>query len=102
MKVAGLVGRILFETRKSDLRFLLLEHVQDLPIGDVAHLIVLLDHKPLLVADSTFVLRHQGITSLVRLTEVTVDTTPAIRTLAISVFPWCSVSPIRQRAADGL
>src|SRR5690348_10375464 len=93
LKVAG---RILCETRKSDLRFLLLKLVQDLPVGDITHLIVLLDNKTLLVAHSTLVFRHQGITSEIRLTHVTVDTTPSIRTLAILALPGFSVSPVRQ------
>ena len=54
---------------ESHLRLLLLELVNNLPVGDVAHLMVFLDDEPLLVANPTLAVRHHRIASIVCLTD---------------------------------
>jgi hypothetical protein len=55
LKVAFLMFRIAGE---GYLRFLLLQLVQYLPVGDIAHLIVLVHHDGLLVANTPQPFRH--------------------------------------------
>ena len=59
LKVACFGGSI---TGKGDLRYLGMDLIADGFVGDIAHLIVLVDHKALLIADTIVSCRHQSIT----------------------------------------
>jgi hypothetical protein len=59
--------------REGRLGFLVLECVEDLPVGDVADLEVLLDQLAVLVADSAFAIRHHGVAGIVGLADIAVD-----------------------------
>jgi hypothetical protein len=69
-------------TRESRLWLLLLQLIQDLFVGDIADLEVLLDQLPILVADATFAVGHHGVAGIVCLTDIAVDAGPTIVTLA--------------------
>ena len=86
--------------RKRSLRFLALKLIQDLPVGDVASLIILLYKQAFLEADATRSIRHHGITGLVRLADITVDAFPAIVTVARLALSRLTILPIRKRAAQ--
>ena len=55
------------------LRLLLLQLVENLLVGDVADLEVLLDQLAVLVADSAFAIRHHGVAGIVGLADIAVD-----------------------------
>lgn len=87
---------------KGRLRLLLLELVQYLPVGNVAHLEVLFDHKTLPVANTVDAFRHQGVTSKVVLAHIAVYSFPTLSTVAVFVCPRCPVAAVGQRATDWL
>lgn len=65
------------------LRDLALQHTQNLRIGHLAHLIILLNSEITLVTDSTFldpvlILGHQRIAGIVSFAEIAVDTIPTL------------------------
>lgn len=64
--------------REGRLRFLLLQRVEDLSVGDVADLEVLLDQLAVLVADTALSIRHHGVAGIVGLADVAVDARPAL------------------------
>jgi hypothetical protein len=59
--------------RKGRLRFLVFQRVEDLPVGDVADLEVLLDQLTVLVADTALAVRHHGVAGIVSLADIAVD-----------------------------
>lgn len=89
--------------REGGLRLLVLQGIEDLSVGDVADLEVLLDQLASLVAHSALVVWHHGVASIVGLTDITVDARPAFFALA---FPctasWGPVLAIRQSTTQGL
>lgn len=98
LKVA-LVG--LGVAREGGLGLLVLELVEDLPVGDVAHLVVLLDQLAFLEADATLALGHHGVAGLVRLADIAVDASPAVVAVARVAASWGPVPvAIRQRATQ--
>lgn len=84
LKVAFLMFRI---TGEGHLRFLLLQLVQYLPVGDIAHLIVLVHHNGLLVADTSQPFWHQSVACPIGLTYVAVDAFPSILTITGWALP---------------
>ena len=69
-------------TAKSGLGNLAVEHGQDLLVGYIAHLVVLIHDLAVLVADTAVAGLHEGITSIILGTNVAVDTRPSIVTVA--------------------
>jgi hypothetical protein len=61
-----------------DLRDLSAQQTPDVLVGDVADLVVLLDHLASLVAYSAVTSRHESVTRLVFGTDVAVDARPAL------------------------
>lgn len=87
--------------RESGLGLLVLELVEDLPVGDVAHLVVLLDQLALLEADATLALGHHGVAGLVGLADIAVDASPAVFAVARVATSWSPVAvAVRQRATQ--
>lgn len=84
------------------MRFLLLELVKNLAIGDVAHLVVLVDDQALTITDATLALRHHGVAGVVCLADVAVYTLPALFALAVVALARQSVVSIGQRATQRL
>lgn len=91
---------VLCITRKGDLRLLLFQLIQDLPIGDIAHLMILFHHDALLVACSILVFWHQGIASAVGLTDVAVQAAPALLAVAVIALSHGSVFSLSERPAQ--
>jgi hypothetical protein len=91
LKVAGVVVGL---TRKRHLGLPALELVQDLAVGHVAHLVILLDRDALLVADASFTIRHHRIARIVRLANVAIDTTPALFAVAGPALSRRSILPV--------
>lgn len=58
---------------KRSLGLLVLQRVENLPVGDVAHLEVLLDKLAILVADAALAIRHHGATSVVCFANIAID-----------------------------
>lgn len=65
-----------------------IQNIHNLPVRNIAHLVVLVDDLSILVADSSLLLvaRHQGVTCFVRRTNVAVDSSPPIFTFAGIAF----------------
>jgi hypothetical protein len=84
------------------LGFLLLELIEDLAVGDVAHLVVLIDYQALTITDATLALRHHGVAGVICLADVAVYTLPALLTLAVVALARQSVVSIGQRATQWL
>lgn len=84
--------------RECRLGLLILQLIQYLPVGDVTHLIVLLDERPIPVTDSVLAFRHQRVASVVGLAHIAVDPLPTLLAFAVSVFARRSVLAIRERA----
>jgi hypothetical protein len=94
LKVA--LSTLLF-TRERRLWFLLLERISDLSVRDVADLVVFVHKLSLLVANTTFFLRHQSIASLIGLANIAVDAFPSFSALALLLAPsWFSIASIRK------
>jgi hypothetical protein len=74
--------------RKGGLGLFLLERIENLAIGNVAHLEVLVDDQTLAITDATLALGHHGITGLVCLARVAVYTLPALFTFAVVALAW--------------
>lgn len=77
-----------------------LEHTQDFLVGDVTHLVVLLDDIALLVAASTIFGFHERVTGLVLGADVAVDTRPSLIAFAGVALSHRSVFASGQRAAS--
>ena len=76
------------------------QNVNDLDIGNIAHLVILLDHFSILVANTTRVLWHQRIAGSVLCANIAVDTCPSIRAFAIVAFAHRPIESISERSAD--
>lgn len=74
------------------LRDLSREHVQDLSVGHVAHLVVLLDGLAILVADTAFRGRHEGVASKVVGADIAVQAGPAVVALAFVTLSYWPIS----------
>lgn len=87
---------------ESRLRFLRLQLIQDLPVGDVAHLIVLLHDQAFPIAYGSLLLpgRHHGSTRIIGLTQVAVDASPPIVALAAVTLARQAIFAFGQRAAQ--
>lgn len=68
---------------KCGLRLLLLQLVQDFPIGDIAHLVVLLNHHALFVAHSTVPLLGHHVARLIGGANIAVDAFPSLFAVAV-------------------
>jgi hypothetical protein len=86
-------------TGESDLWFLLLEHVDDLPVGDITRLVHILDDDSLFVANAALAFGHQGVTSIVGFTHVAVYPAPSFLALAVLALPWSPIAAVRQGTA---
>ena len=82
--------------RKGGLRGLVLELVEDLTVGDVAHLVVLVDDHTLPVADAFLIIRHERTAGVVAAADIAVYALPAFVTLALLAFPRQPIVPVRQ------
>jgi hypothetical protein len=80
---------------KGGLGNLAFKHRKNLRVGDVAHLIVLLDDFTVLVAYTIFSSLHQGVAGLVFGADVAVDARPALITVAGITISDGSVSTSR-------
>jgi len=89
-------------TAERHLWYLFLQLIQDLAIGDIAHLMVLFHYQAILVADCVVGLtnRHQRSTCLVRLTDIAIYAFPPVFTLALLALPRRAICSISQRAAE--
>lgn len=87
---------------KGGLWLLLLELIENLAVGDVAHLVVLVDDQALAVTNATLALGHHGITGVVCLADVAVYALPALFTLAVMALARQSVVSVGQRATQRL
>lgn len=86
---------------KGGLGLLVLELVEDLPVGDVTHLEVLLDQLAVLVAHSALAIGHQRVAGVVGLADIAVDAGPTVLALALCFGPaWCSFFAVCKRAAQ--
>jgi len=69
---------------KGDLWPSTFQDLNNLDICNVAHLVILIDHLAILIADSSFLaFWHHGITGLVTGTHIAVDACPTIFTVAV-------------------
>lgn len=84
------------------MRLLFLELVEDLAIGDVADLVVLVDDQTLTIADAALALRHHGIAGVICLADVAVYALPALFTLAVMTLPRQSVVSVGERSTQRL
>jgi hypothetical protein len=98
LEVASL---ILLLTRESHLRFPAVKLVQDLSIGYITHLEVLLDGDTLFVTPAALAFRHHGIAGIVRFADIAVDTGPAFFAATAVAFAPRAVLAIGQRSAHG-
>jgi hypothetical protein len=73
------------------LGLLLLEELHNLRIGDIAHLMVLLDDVAALVAYTSFVIWHERIACVVGLADIAVYPAPTCVALARLLAPHRSV-----------
>jgi hypothetical protein len=84
------------------LGLLLLELIENLAVGDVAHLVVLIDDQALAVTDATLALGHHGVAGVVCLANIAVYTLPALFALAVVALARQSVMSIGQRTTQRL
>ena len=75
------------------------QEVGDLPVGNVAYLVVVVDDFSIGIADTAISSFHQSITCLVLCTHVAVDPIPAVVALACSAVAHLSVFTSGKRAA---
>lgn len=78
-------------TSECDLRNLFAQQVPNLFVGDVAHLVVVLEEIAHLVADSALVRFHQRIACPIISAHVAIDTVPAVVAVAAVAFAHRSV-----------
>lgn len=79
---------ILRLTGERHLGLFLLELIEDFAVGHIAHLKIFLDRDTLAVTDTTFAFRRHGITNVITLTHIAVNSPPAIFAVAVLVCPW--------------
>jgi hypothetical protein len=79
LEVAVAVG---FVAGEGDLRNLAAKEITDLPVCDIAHLVVLLDNVPFLVADAALITFHEGVAGRILGTDIAIKTGPAIIAVA--------------------
>jgi hypothetical protein len=84
------------------LRLLLLELIENLAVGNVAHLVVLIDDQTLAITDATVAFRHHGVTGIVCLADIAVYTFPAVVALAVVALTRQSVVTFGQRTTQRL
>lgn len=85
---------------KGDLRLAAAEHVKNWLVGDIAHLVVMVDDVAHLIAYSAFILWHESIAVLVFGANVAVYTRPSLVTGALVAAPHRSIFAARKRSAD--
>ena len=73
---------------KCRLGLLLFQLVQDFPISDIAHLVVLLYHHALFVAHPTFALLDHRIARLIGCANIAVDAFPSLFAVAVLALAW--------------
>lgn len=84
------------------LGLLLLELIKNLAVGDITHLVVLIDDQALAITDATLALGHHGVTGVICLADIAVDAFPALFTLAVVALARQSVVSVGQRATQRL
>ena len=84
------------------LGLLLLELVKNFAVGDVAHLVVLVDDQTLAITDATLALGHHGVAGVICLADVAVYTLPTLFALAVVALARQSVVSIGQRTTQRL
>lgn len=89
-------------TTERSLRFLLLELIQDLPVRNVAYLMVLLDDHALPEAHAVTALGHHGIAREVRLAHIAVDAFPPVLARAFMALTRQPVIAVGERTAKRL
>lgn len=87
--------------RKGNLGLLLLQLVQNLPVGNIAHLMIFFHDNSFLVAGAIFSLWHQSVACTVRFANIAVDPAPTVFTFALVAFPHRPVLALSKRAAQG-
>ena len=94
------VTRFIFVfARKRDLRLALFQLVQNLAVGHIAHLVVLLHCESLGITDASFAIRHHRVACIVCFANVAVDSIPSVFAIAVLVLARPAVDPIGKRAA---
>ena len=84
--------------REGGLWIPLFQLVENLPVGDVTHLVVFVHHNTILVTGTATAFRHQGVAGFVCLAYVAVDALPALLTLTLPSTSWGPVTSHGQRA----
>ena len=97
MKVAD--SRLLL-AREAGLGNLAVQHVQDLTVSNIAHLVVLLDDFAILVANTAIARLHQAVASLVFGTDIAVDAGPSLVAFARVALSHRSFLAAGQRPAS--
>lgn len=64
------------------MRFARIQNLDDFLVDDITHLVILLDHEPLTIADASGVLRHERVAGGVGVAHLAVDAFPALVALA--------------------
>ena len=89
-------------TRERGLRFLTIESIYDLPVCNVAHLVILVHKQTISVADTIFSLGHKRITGLVCLAHIAIYAFPTLVTITFASYSWCPIAAIGQGATERL
>lgn len=97
MKVAKAGFPLAVESSLGDLA---VEHTQDLLIGNIAHLVVLLNHLAVLIADTAISSFHKGVAGIVLGADVAVDTCPSVIAVTSVALSHRSVFAPGQRATS--
>lgn len=85
---------------KRNLSLLLLQLILDLPVGNIAHLMVLIDDQPVLITHAALTIWHHSIASIVTLTDVAMNSTPPVLAIAIFAIAQGSIFAIGKGTAD--
>lgn len=92
-------GAVLGVASEGYLRPPAIKDIYNLLIGDIAHLVVLMNDLSILVTDTALLGRHQGITRLILGANVAVDSSPTLFAFAIVTVSQWPIASICQRTA---
>lgn len=93
-------SRILLVASECDLWNFLFQKISNLPVCNLADLVILLDNFSILVAHTASALWHQCVASFVGLADVAIDSTPSFVALAVLVCSKWTILSICQRTTD--
>lgn len=79
---------------------LAVEHRKDLLIGNIAHLMVLLNNLAILITNTAIASFHKSVTSIVLSADVAVDTCPSVIAVASVALSHRSIFAPGQRATS--